>query len=581
MININQAYQFFLTFPDGEVQVYPEIDRLDWKDNFNEDQKFYTREIDSELVFTNNTHATFTALTALEENNTSCYKVVLKVKYRKSNGTYELCYTGYLPFRKGKYDYSRAQVEIKPVSEDGMRCVLNDWKKKKNLFNVTQRIGVSTLKGEIEQSIKIAYEHIPDPPTGYGWVILKTEKEVVYEDSQYTADPLYTQYTVTYVREYTTDVQTGSEWVLIGSTYYRKPPISATVVTNSITTGGGGSVELIYDVTITQSKIIDISVDNGLTLKSALEYLASDCSLAVKSNFLNINPVSEEIYATEYTFAAVDFENVAIFQASDVIRPDADTNATIFNASFEDLLGDLITKLDLYVFYDTTNTCLRIEHESYRTRRRMLNLEQAQFLADLKGRRSYEYLSNDFPLKETFKDAYDDSIDFSDATIEYDPTCSSSIRGEQDRTIRTERTIYDLGAIWNNEELIDDKDIRTAIVMVAMDSDNKVITDKGNISDAQVLNSPFAWANVLTRYHLRNRPLLSAIINGEEVDFLQTKPIRKQEDITVNISREDYFTSFNPDDLVKTQFGWGEPKEPTFTEPTQELELEVNFRLKR
>lgn len=583
MKHINEAYQFFLTFPDtGLTQVYPDIGELSWQWEYHDDQRVWTLELDTDLVFTDNTgHATFSKLSAFEEDTVGCYEIPLTIKYRKSDQTWQQCYVGYLPYRKGSWDYSRATLEIKPVSNDNMRCVINNWKIKKNLFDVEARKTLNSIVGEIEEKIVSRYDVIPDPPPGVGWVAIRIDKITEYDDNQYTGNPLYIEYVVTYAREFTTSVQTSDEWTLIGGTYYREPAIAnKRTSTSSVQVGGSGVAVEVTETT--QWDIIDITADNGIPLKDAIEYLASQCSLSVISEFFSINSTSEEIYLKEYEDAAVDFNNVVIYQASDLIIPDANQNATILEQSFETLLGDLMTKLDLYVFYDTSLSALRIEHSSYRARRRMLNLEQSEFAHDLRGKRSYEYNESDFPQIELFTDGYEDSgVDFADARIEYEAICSSNDSQTKENEYKCENSIYDLAAIYKKDELLEEKDIRTAMVIVALDSSNNVIYDKGEISGNVIANGVFAWANVLPKYHLRNRPLLEGTINGKVTEFSQTKPIRKQNDLTVSMSRTDFFTNFKAEDRVKTQFGWGEPQSAEYNEPTQELDLSVAFRIKR
>lgn len=587
MNNINEAYQFFLTFPDGQVQVYPEIDELSWKWEYHDKQKFWTLEIDNELVFADNAdrggHNTFAALSALEQQEEACYQIDLTVNYRKSDTTWATAYSGYLPFRSGRYDYSNAIAEIKPVSNDNLRCFLNNWKVERNILDVTERKEIQTLVGEIETQTKTSLTQLPDPPSGVGWVIIEIVETKEYEDQPYAEDPNYTEYEVTFAREFTNVVQTGTEWTLISGTYYRKPAIGTSAVSYRTEIGGNSTTALIYKITTTIFEILDIRIDNGVPLKAALEYLTSFCSLSVISEFFGINSTGEEIYLPEYEMASDDFDNVVLYKASSIIRPDADINATILNVSLEHLIGDLIKKLDLYVFYDSTNSALRIEHESYRSRRRMLNLEQPQYSQDMKGKRVYEYLSADFPLIEYFKDAYEGgNQDFDDANIKYDAVCASSIEEEKETTITCQYTIYDIGAIYQKEDLIEDKDVRNSLVIVALDSNNNIIQAPGDLSGETILNAPFAWANVLSRYQLRNKPLLDAEINGQPTQLKQTKPVRKQSDIVITMKRWDFFENFNPQDRVKTQFGWGgEPQEAEYAEPYNELSLDLAFRLRR
>ena len=578
MPSINEEYKFQLNLPDvGWTVVYPEIDELTWKWEFRKDQKFYTLEIETELVFSDNEHKTFAAIKDIEDKGV-CLAVPLLVQYKNNVGTYVDCYEGFIPFRKGTWSFSEMSLTVNARSNTPMKCVLDNWKVKRNLLEVSERVTISTIIGEVECVTVNSYNNYPSAPPGHGWLATEIKETVEYEDSPYTNEPNGREWTVKFCRE-VNDV-TGDGWVEEGGLYYRKLSLGSKTETTIEESGGGGSVELIFVITNTVYNIINVQIQNGLTLKSALEYLFSFCSLSVSSNFLNINPIVEDIDLSEYDYAAEDFGNVAIFHAFDIIRPDANV-ATLLNKSLDQLLGDLINKLSLYVFYDVTNATVRIEHESYRSRRLMLNLLQSQYSFDIKGLRTYEYNDSDFPRLEIFNDFYSsDSLDFKDCNIEFEADCSTEDSQTQEKKVTLQNVICDVTSVYQNKDLEEDSEIRTAIVMVALNPNGTMISRTAINSGDYVLNAPFAYGNILPRYFLRDRPLLNGKINGVETQFISTKTIRKQKDITISMSKTDFFTNFNPSDKVKSQFGWGEPEGVEYDGLINELSFDIGFRIK-
>ena len=595
-------YRFFLTFPDGEVEVYPDNDQLLWKDELNEDFGFWRRLLDTELIFCNNAHATYTALDTLDQDWGVCHKVLVRIQRRTGAATWSDCWNGFLPFRKGKNSASRASFYIKPRVDDVYTCFMQNYETEHNLFDIVERTALGTIEGDvvISQWYDIAGGILESNQTGHLTAELALTEAEDYANA-YLAGSNWQLYewefrvirdingvydwelSVKYCREETTSVPTNPNmWILEGSTYTRRLPLASRPdLTGNVTIGDAPASSYTNEFRGVY-QIIDFDADNAVTFEDAMTFLFDqNCGVEIVSNFFNVNSTGSSPENDEYDQAAIDFANVVLFQASDLITPDEDNNATILNASFKKLIGSLKEKFPLVLYYDTSIGKYRLEHETFITQTLMLDMTQSSMIESLRGNREFEYESSDFPVREIWEDRYATGIDFTDAKIEYDPSCASDRDSDREKKYQSEDIIFDIKALYRNEELIEDKEIRTSIVMVALDGNNKIINGVGTISGNDIQNHPFASSTIIERYWLRSRPLLVGTMNGKQTTFLSTKPIRKQNEIQITMTQTDYWATFKPEDGIRTQYGWGQNVEPVeYDEPTQQMRVVPHFRIK-
>lgn len=596
MLQILDKYRFFLTLPTGEVEVFPDNSELTWIDELNEDFGFWRKILDTELVFTNNAHLTYYELDQLDKDWGVCHKVLVRVQRRTGAATWADCWNGYLPFRKGKNSSSRTTYYIKPRVEDVYSCFLRSYEKKHNLLDVIERTTVKTIEGTINcteyitiaggtgqagTTFNLTTEYAQQQAAAYAAANLGanwTMTEFFYAVNGGTGSSYGWALTVKYCREEMTTTPTNPEvWVLEGSTYSRPVPIKVAADFTKPRPFTGLSLYGVYE-------IIDYEADNAITLADALDYLFDqNCSEEIVSNFFNVNATGATPENDEYDQAAVDFQKVVLFQASDIITPDEDNNATILNGSLKMLIGSLMQKFPLRFYYDTGIGKFRLEHESFVTQTMMLDLTQniEDFQDALSGNREFEYESSDFPVREVWQDKFAVNEDFIDASIEYDTSCASDRDSDREKKYQSEDIIFDFSGLFGNEELIEDKDIRTSIVMVGLDAGNVVQSGIGVLSGEVLQNNVFASSRIIERYWLRSRPLLFGKINDKDIAFVSTKPIRKQNELQITIDSGDYWATFNPQDGVRTQYGWGENvEEVIYQEPTRQMTLTPHFRIK-
>ncbi len=580
-MTLNSQYRFYLELPNqGRVRVYPCNKSIKFCWRWNDDLCAWRYELDTALIFDDhkdNPHHTFTALYDLERQCNICYKIPIEIEER-CDGQFEPHWKGYLPFKEGDWNESRCRVTIKPRTVDQYTCLLENWKTKKNLFEIEDRVTVDTIKGEIVCELRLvnnvgifntlaeadAAVGFPAPPLGYGWVVV--ENELIVDD--FFIDSIVTR-RVLYCRQCST-TQHNPTWQLENGQYY-----GPVLVASPKTTRFPKSLFTIYEV-------IDIESDNGVTLESAFNYLTEcyGCEYPICSDFLNINRVGDAPNNKEYACAAMELSNVVLFQASDIIRPNAEDNARKFEKCIGEIYRDYKERYNLEMFFDENAQCVRIEHVSFNISRKMLDLTQNHFLKCIKGKRKYTYDKTNFPLNEFFEDKIKTSnVEWTNAYIKYFIECSDDNLVTQDKTHKQECSITDIGSIYNNEEYVNNNDILLSMVPIALDQYGDIITGVGSISNETVINYPFAWSHVIEKYWLHDRPLFRGEMNGRSQPFKTTRYQRNQETIQFRMCCKDW-KIFKPWDGVKTQFGWGRPKrdEVCRTVPSNVIELTPSFR---
>jgi len=579
---MQETFKFYLDLPnEGLTEVFPLYESLKFRWTFDQRICDWRKELETDLCFKNITHTTFDSLYTLERECNVCHSVPIVINIVCNNQESEF-WRGYLPFRKGEWNIDRCEVIIKPRIDDVYRCILDNWKVERNLLEIENRISVDTLIGTIEcQSLGYDQGETQSPPGGHGWTILNLEYERVEDQDGNILDETYF---IKWGRECLSFAppSNSSGWIQEGSNYYRGLIVGAPQHSGNASFGSIDPDDPDFDVTIrefTTYQPIDFKVDNGISLQSAFDYFLSFCGQNVCSDFLSFNSIGNAPQNDEYLCAQNELSNIVIFQASDIIIANAtDSNATRFDKTFQEFWEDWKTRLNLYLFWDANNNCIRIEHESFRDQLRWIDLT-AKRMECLEGNRKYEYQEEDFPLNEFFKDKIETgSPDFDDASIKYQIECSNDDIDTQDQDYEMKCLITDFASIYNNPDY-EEIEILKSMVAIALDSGGTVIQGNGAITGDPTANSPLSWSNVIEKYWLIDRPLSHGTMNDKPRMF-KTRPQRKQKDISFKIDCTD-LQRFSPNDLLKTQFGWGEWDQTVEYEyPSKQMTGDIVFNCK-
>ena len=582
-MKIARKYRFYLDLPGiGSTQVYPIFDKLTFQHKYDQKIKAWRYHLDTELLFKNtDEHSTFDALYALEKQRNLCITVPISIdKY--CNGGWNTHWEGFLNFRDAKeWNITSCQVELKPRIDDNFTCLVNEWKRPKNLFNIQDRHHISYLEGEIETRIVVDIDivinnGIPDPntliinpPSGVAWRKNLVEWTTVYRLTQQApfTEIIEMRSIAYFVREKWTGVGVPATtgWILEGADYYRPVPIATNAteevisdVTENVEAAGVTAYRLRTLRKAFRYEIFNFEADNGITLNDAWVYLFGECGLTVRSDFFSLNAVGDAPDNQEYQKAQSELSDILLFQASDIILADAVNNATKFEVTLEDMWHDWSTKFNLFMFYDTVNSCMRIEHNSFGLARKMLNLtDNTDRFEIIRLNRKYTYIKEDFIHLETFNDKIDTGgRDFNEAYIEYSIECSNDDPDTNEQSYDMKSMITDIVSIYNNVDYQEDNGTLLSMVAIAVNSDGRILAGLGEITGQLIINYPLSWSDVITKYWLRDRPLKMGVMNGKTKMFLSTKPVRKQEGIAVKLNCVD-IDAFRGYDRVMTQFGWG------------------------
>lgn len=199
----------------------------------------------------------------------------------------------------------------------------------------------------------------------------------------------------------------------------------------------------------------------------------------------------------------------------------------------------------------------------------MLDITDAPLI---QGRYQYKYNKPKLPKEEEFTwKALTDGKgnDFDGLSITYDSACIDGDNKKQS---------YSYDQFYTNIQFIyshkDDYVNSLDGLLILSVADGKILFDRCPISTTLRINGHFALSTLHENYYKWDRPLSTGIMNGQPTQFLRWLRQKQQSDLKYQLCCTDYDT-FDPDDLVKTQPGWGEVDEAVLVEPTGMLTLQL------
>lgn len=552
MITLHDTYQFFITTPQhGTWQAYPENDKLQWVWKKEDDSAFYRLELNTTLKFKNNAAkgvTDFTKLYELERSEDRCDFVPIEINRKCGDGWFSF-WQGYIAVIDGDFDVSKCVLEIKPRIDDEYRCINGKLDTVQNILEVQSEPNVGNIPGIIEEnrccSIQGWSIQLPPPqPTDFGinsncidpsegWVFVENRIELVGNDPNQQED-LYEVCSV-FVREVapgtcdgsTPEPPPGSGWILIldncpSSSLWARP---TTVFTK-------------------------VSYPGGRKLRSVTEFLAGDCVSGVISDFFGWDPDNTAPNNSAYAAAAASYQDILVFQKSDVRFPNNPSPATRGEMTLKELLESLRVHFNVYWYIESGK--LRIEHKSYfEDGVLMLDLTQDDFKPFIAGKHKFKYLSEQIPKSETWQAMERTTFEFDGVPVTYSDTCSYD-QDAKNVEYSVGRFTNDLLTITENRDRFSDDGF-----CLAARIGNAILTEPTLINGNNVLNGPMAFPNLLYRFHRYGRPQRSGNMNNQDEVFLSWEPKREQVELSFPMCCDDLLNTFDPKDKVRTQLGWG------------------------
>lgn len=579
---LHDVCEFYLTIPgQGYFQAYPANESVEFEFEKEDEQHFYRKHLTTELKFVNDNLRSiddFDKLYTWTRSGDKCEKVTLEVK--RFCGTWSVFYNGYLSLVDMDIDVSNCTITVKPRTEDEFTCFLEQGKKEVNLLDTFSDAYVNVFYGEI-QTLECLADYIEsreppcsdymDPswyvdsclPSGEEDTYAMIEHEVDISSAGIPGDPY--DYAIAlrtvWAREFAAvgSPPSGSGWVAVTGGYAR--PAQKVLVSQT-------TCSIIYRVPFWDSDVGEYTIDNGVTIRDAMFFIADKCDLEFASDFFDLWAVGDAPNNVAYQAASAAYLSAcAFFHITDVARPETDENASIMNITPLGFLNDLSKMFN--GGWTILDGKLRFEHVSFFKGEYMLDLTQTDAKQFITGRFRYKYKSNELPQKEAFYWPFEtdgEGGDFDGLPIEYEGACVGPEQTERDYPV--DQIVTNVDFIQQNASDFEDSN---EIVMIHIYLE-LIVRDTGLLSGESRLNGHLSWANLMYNYHRYNRPASKGVMNGEETDFFYKAKTRQQKNIEVPLTCANAGV-FDAKDLVKTQLGWGSVETATLKLPGNLLKL--------
>lgn len=563
-MQLAKTHKFFITIQgEAEAQFFPLNESLEWE--YEKAVKEFPRKVlNTELKITNtDEHNTFEKLFALERGLQPCLEIPIRIEETCiCNGQTTISnWNGFLPFRKGKWDRLNCIAQIKPIPDDSIKCIVENWQKKQNILSINNKFYVATLAGDLEYKTKSS------KPDGYGWTVY--QEFFVYTADNTGGDGDYV--TTRWVRQSRDSEADGFQFDSETGKYYAFVP---TGPYKDVTAWSGPANPEPDDVVGERTrtyKIIDLRVDNSVRLEDVLALYLGSCGANIVSNFFGINPDLTAPDNTAYRYANEYLGNIKILKSSDVIRYDNSQKATVFEIDFKEFWEDLKRMFWIKAFYDGDTDTVYIEHISYSTLNKKINISNNP---QIKGLDRYEYIDVKFPLEETWNFAFKTgNEDFDNAKVEYKYNCSNQDEESNKVSYDLKWIVSNIAYLYNNELLVEDENFMDKMVLVS--SSGTLIRSMAGIYNTTNINGPLAYTKLLENLGVYDRPVLYGTMNGLEVQFEDVIKQRSQE-IVLDVDCET-LNSFNPSIAVQTQIGLGEVEKLVYKDPEKNIKMTIQI----
>jgi len=550
----------------GIVSLSPIIDDLLFEEVPADDVRGYIRTLNTEMVFRGSDYDFF--YDNYEVSGT-CSNLDFTIKL--SGSTY---YTGQLKLGSDRvrWDISNKKMFARLDQKRPEQCFLDDWEDTINLLT-------STTKTTVQPFIGTFTEETCGPVSGGSPIeingffennvsgCLTGPRQSYSLQRAYIEEVSPTKYNhyATWVSERVTvscsggspNEPPGDGWILVSdncptNAVYGRAPDMVYIGEQSESTGKYWDNTYEVGGRFDEDGNAVANIDNGVLLKEGLESKAPACINNVRSNFFNINASGASPSGEPYTTAATDLPNVVIFQKSDVKRPGAEENARNGEWTFKEFLESL--KAQFNVDYEiNSNDVLRIEHVSYFSKTNGLDLTSGSYAARIAGLNAYRYAPGEVPTQEKWEYMETVSQLFTGRPIVYD-NCVSDDATEE--LVSMGPVNNDISFIQANTDLVDDEGFVFANTY-ASGSNYYLITEQTEFGSEYLLNGHMSIPNLQQNYHRWERPLINGNLNNVDVTFESAIRRKEQVELSIKYDRKN-FASFDADQLIKTQLGWGE-----------------------
>lgn len=527
-------YTFFASSELGNRELHPNFEDLRFTWTREKSEVFYRKKLNSDLIFHGEDYEYL--------RRHDCERIELIINYKGNQ-----VYTGFLRIVDGIWDEDLCEVSISPVTIDEYTCLFEKWETEYNILSGVTKQTIRSSIGEIEvieceeKFVGRDSSFFPSsPPKNTDcinqeekWGVLSNELRAIFQREDGSWDYFVK---TSWVRERieANEEPPGGDWINIeGNVWVRRVNLIFDFESFVGYTKEGGR--------IVQRNIVfeGQEIDNGVLLSDVLELLIQDCELSVKSDFFNINPEGDAPENQAYENAPSDF---VVWQKTDIKFHYAFNNASIARTTAKKFLGILGV---FNIRFAVQNRQLIIEHLSFFESNNGLDLTESEAT---KGLSRYQYNKGAIPRFERFR--WSDTVSqlFEGFPIEYDTNCTD---GTEDVNQYNELTT-DINYIIQNPDLIANE----GFVFAKIDRYEGrffIARDRHAVQNRTGLNYAFSFPNIHENFwkHGRKRPV--GIMNDNPTTFVTSDKQKRQNDIEIVGSLD-----FAPEQLIKTELGWGE-----------------------
>lgn len=570
-------YTFFAIYDSVETELFPVVNTLLFQDTLDDDAGVLRRTLETELEFNNkNGSLDFDYLYDIE-TSLGCGRVEFQIKYKG-----ETKYNAFIRFGSNKlrFDVSKCTVFVKLDINDEYSCLFDAWEREIDILDGTTKVELFSILGELEETECQAYnETVFSPfvsdclPDALGWVV-KQHSDMPFIGSTY-------EHRTTWVREkVTTDCFAGSPvqppgtgWILLedncptNSTWVRSPQRTFDSE-NSYIDEPAGELLSIWKITLEQ---LPEKFRNAVRLDEVLE-MFNPCETAIIARFFSYGSSEEEPVPDNeaYDSARENLRDVLIFQKTDVRNPEFSNSATDGKWTYKALIQHLRNQFNLKF---VLNPFFRLEHVSYfEEKAQGIDLTQEPYAKHIEGLFAYSYDNSEVARREVWQWQENNSGNFQGVPIEYD--CAGE-DDQEEKVFALEDINNDVGYIVNNPSKIEDYGF--VFVNAYKDgSDNYYLTSEENeLTGDTDVNGHLSIPNLQQKYWRWGRPLPTGEMNNDAITFESVLNRKVQVELSVQMPRSVYHNDFDPNDLVKTQIGWGEVVSARYDARTCYLTLTV------
>jgi len=347
------------------------------------------------------------------------------------------------------------------------------------------------------------------------------------------------------------------------------PPVTVAnedwVLMKMLTIGGITNISFWIDNNVIQGT--PISLNNGRLLVDVINYrlFQINPNLALQSNLLfNItNPVTG--------VSPSDLYQVQMHAIRDIKDPAATEQATVENTNLKEILeGYIQGKLNAFWRVDENTGRVIVEHYQDLDSNKTFDLTAyPEYLLQNK----YSYDNSYIPKAEEFP-SLDSSVDFTGVdTIFENPVSTGKNAYSTDKFYSEVASIIQNPDVYGNDGIVIITPDSLAPLTNTVPSGQR--SELGAITNNYYPNAPQGTANLHSKYWHSYRPFQNGNMNLEDVQFVDNRPVKVLEPITIPLCSFYFFDPYA--NFIGDNFTEGKLKKASFSPKTKQITLDIQY----